>query len=520
MYKINLHPSQKKQVIASPQNPGRTERGQAIVIMVISFLALLAFVGLVTDVGSIYVTYTQLKRAVDAAAVAAANNIKNPSLTYTQRKTRITEAAREMIALHNVADISSLEAYICDDTTKPAEFTAQCPNVGAGEDPRKLAWVQATQNVPVYFLSLVGIQSIPMTTSSIGEAATVDVVVVIDTSESMGEATSGYGADFNPAACNGSNTCEPLRTAKDAAKALVDSLFEGYDRIAVVGFDFNATMYSNLESNFTTVKSAIDGVPLHDDLDSSSVVPFGSPGVGDLNPLDIDGDGLLGDLDTNDNGGAGLINDSIVSTCTGCGIRVAGNILAQFGRQEAVWVIVFLADGATNVSDVPPEVDSSFPNGFCGGSIHNRMWNFPWCQDNDPATRHCGPNHSASNECPPGSTWVGDSTPSYDVEDYTYDMIDQVALMESTNPDEPINGNDIAVYSIGLGKAAQPPLYAGEIMLRYMANLGDDGSRGNDPCATTAPQSHCGNYYYAPNASFLSQIFENIADRIYTRISR
>jgi Flp pilus assembly protein TadG len=268
------------------------ESGQAVVLMTVAFIALLAFVGLVTDVASLYTSYTQLKRAVDAAAVAAANNIKNPSLTYSQRKTRITEAAREMIALHNIADISTLDAYTCDDAAKPADFAAVCPDTGAGEDPRKLAWVQATQNAPVYFLSLFGVQSVPLTTSSIGEAATVDLVVVIDTSESMGEATPGYGPDFNPSACNAANSCQPLRTAKDAAKDLVDSLFEGYDRVAVVGFDFDATMYSNLEDDFTVVKNAIDSIPLHDDLDASVVVSYGNPAAGDMNPLDVDGDGF------------------------------------------------------------------------------------------------------------------------------------------------------------------------------------------------------------------------------------
>ncbi len=491
------------------------ESGQAVVLMTVAFFALLAFVGLVTDVGSLYVSYTQLKRAVDAAAVAAANNIKNPSLTYSQRKTRITEAAREMIALHNIANIASLEAYTCDDANKPAAFAAICPDISAGEDPRKLAWVQATQNAPVYFLSLFGVPSVSLTTSSIGEAATVDVVVVIDTSESMGEATPGYGPDFDPAACNAANSCQPLKTAKDAAKDLVDSLFEGYDRVAVVGFDFDATMYSNLEDDFAVVKNAIDSIPLHDDLDASIVLSYGNPAAGDMNPLDVDADGKLGDYDNDDNGGAGLVNDSFLSTCTGCGIRVAGNILKAYGRMDAVWVIVFLADGATNVSDVPPEVDVSFPNGFCGGAFNARMWNNPWCTDNNPSTRHCGPYHSAANECPPGAIWVGDNSPSYDVDDYAFDMADQVALMYSTNPNEPITGNDIAIYSIGLGKAS-----AGEYLLRYMANIGDDGSRQNDPCAGVPSKQHCGNYYYAPNASYLSQIFESIADRIYTRISQ
>jgi hypothetical protein len=102
------------------------------------------------------VTYTQLKRAVDAASVAAANNVKisTPGETYAQRKQRVTEAAREMLQLNNVTDIASLEVYLCDDSPLPPDFDI-CPP--PGEPPRKLAYVRATQEAPVYFLHLFGI---------------------------------------------------------------------------------------------------------------------------------------------------------------------------------------------------------------------------------------------------------------------------------------------------------------------------------------------------------------------------
>jgi len=160
------------------------ERGQAIVITAIAFLAMLAFAGLVTDAGTLYLNFTRLKRGLDAAAVAAANNIKDSSLTKIQRDTYIREAAREMLALNQIENIFSLETYVCDDLGLPADFASLCP--GLGEDKRKLAWVQASQNSPVYFLQLFGVQSVPLTIHSVGEAATVDVVLVIDTSESMG----------------------------------------------------------------------------------------------------------------------------------------------------------------------------------------------------------------------------------------------------------------------------------------------------------------------------------------------
>ncbi len=517
------------------------ERGQALVITAVAFMAMLAFAGLVTDAGSLYLNFTRLKRGLDSAAVAAANQIRDSSLPAAQRKALIRESAREMLALNDIENIYSLETYICEDAGIPANFAAICP--GAGEDGRKLAYIQATQNSPVYFLQLFGISDVPITTHSIGEAASIDVVLVIDTSESMASSTAGYDANFDPSACNAANNCQPLREAKDAAKAMIDKLFDGYDRIAVVTYDFKATIHDPdlsssdvLESDHTAVKATIDGLSLHDDTDLDDIIATGfNPLAGELNPLDINGDG------TYTGGVPSGFGDAIVSTCTGCGMRVAGDILKAQGRVDSVWVIVLLSDGATNVSDLPDSSDANNPvpsgyiNGFCGGNPSfpspNRMWDKPWCTDSDPATRHCGPYHADASECPPGATWVGNNTPPYDVEDYARDITDRVALLYSTNVNEPTGGEEIAIYTIGLGVAAAPPDYDGEMMLRYMANIGDDNFRNPipdnlmdpypaDPCDGVAPQTSCGQYYYAPSGAYLTQIFEKIAGSIFTRITQ
>lgn len=527
------------------------ERGQAVVITAVAFLAMLAFAGLVTDAGTLYLNFTRLKRGLDSAAVAAANNIKDSSLPVAQRNANIREAAREMLALNNIENIYSLETYVCEDAGLPADFASLCP--AAGENKRKLAWVQASQNSPVYFLQLFGVQSVPITIHSVGEAASIDLVLVIDTSESMGSSTPGYDANFDPSACNIANNCQPLRQAKDAAKSMIDKLFDGYDRIALVTYDFRATVHDAdlatvtvLEADHTAVKAIIDAIALHDDLDLNTIIATGkNPLIGELNPLDIDNDGyyiagavqMEGVLPDTSKG----FGDAIVSTCTGCGMRMAGNILSSQGRVDSVWTIVLLSDGSTNVSDLPDSSDVNNPvpagyiYGFCGGDPTfpnpNRMWDKPWCSDGDPTTRHCGPFHANATECPPGSIWVGNNTPPYDAEDYARDVTDRVALLYSANASEPIGGEEIAIYTIGLGKAANPPNYDGEVLLRYMANIGDDSIRNPvpdvaadpfppDPCDGVAPQTSCGQYYYAPSAAYLTQIFEKIAGSIFTRISQ
>jgi hypothetical protein len=52
-----------------------------------------------------------------------------------------------------------------------------------------------------------------------------------------------------------------------------------------------------------------------------------------------------------------------------------------------------------------------------------------------------------------------------------------------------------------------------------MAAVGDDGDRRTDRCDHIASGVDCGNYYYTADANELTPIFEDIASRIYTRIT-
>jgi len=561
------------------------EAGQALLILAISFVALLAFIGLVTDAGSLYITYTQLKRAIDAAAVAAANNVKiaTPGETYAKRKERVTEAAREMLSLHNITDLNSLDVFLCEDPDPPdnsqppmplpPDFN-MCPP--PGDPPRKLAFVKAEQESPVYFLRLFGIENVPFSTSAVGEAATVDLVLVLDTSESMasdincgsdGSCTPGYDPNnFNPASCNAANNCYPLRQAKDAAKALIARLLPGYDQVAIVHYDYQAHHIFGLSSDIPAAIAAVDTIGVHNDAPSAllpwwGVSPMG--GYRTFNPIfpdDRDGNGQDADpgepcedlidyrtglagkdlwddtngdpcdaddirdaYDWNNNGdytdddndpiGGTHEDTSIVSTCIGCGMHLGTEVLRGGGRPASVWVMVFLSDGIANLSDTHQtnsDIPASYKYGFCGDDPATAFWE-DRCIDWNPDPRHC--IDTPGSECPPGTTHTNQSGP-FSVLDYAFDMTDEAALLESTNANEP-TGEDMVIYSVGLGAAqAQPEI------LRYMANLGDDGLRDTDACTGIPATENCGNYYYAPTGAYLDQIFEAIASRIFTKISR
>jgi hypothetical protein len=239
-----------------------------------------------------------------------------------------------------------------------------------------------------------------------------------------------------------------------------------------------------------------------------------------------DDDAILDAYDWNGDGDYGNDHDealtktsdqiSQVSTCIGCGVRLATDVLREGGRPDSVWVMVFLSDGIANLSDTHAtnaDVPASFTYGFCGSDPGTSFWP-SYCIDKNTGSgsgRFC--IDDPSSECPPETTSTADSGP-YSVEDYAYDMIDEAALLESTNENEPL-GEDMVIYAVGLDAAR-----VGADILRYMANLGEDGERDIDPCSGVSATDNCGNYYYAPTGAYLDQIFENIASRIFTKISR
>lgn len=593
------------------------EKGQILVIFAGALIILLFFIGLALDAGSLYVTYGNLKRAVDSAAVAAANEFKRDAQTPA-----MITAANEVLGMMNV-DYANLELLLCDgdndhvrDTGLPPIFEARCPDTANGEDARKLVWVKAEQEAPLYFLSLLGFRDLMISTNTISEAAPLDVVIVLDTSESMAwktgpNGTPGYipGQDFNPSACNAADTCQPMKDAKEAAKALIRTLANGYDRVAVVTYDTISYEKFALGTDLIAAEKAIDDlVDVHNDPPIGfKVWPEWRKANVPYNPMnseDLDGDGLDADtlpytcpfapnyeddpeflkdrwwtvdeglppgsyikdgwnngvpcdrddkydslnwydpvdgdgniipnemwkwtIEDHDRINTELVNGdpqykfTNLSTCSGCGLREGANQLKNGGRFGSVWVMVFLSDGAVNLSDAPPPnyADNTFvglPNGFCDGRAGTVYWN-SYCKDDSFTPRYCF--DSNSDTCPPGSTYTTITAAhpvlnTYSVLDYALDMVDETALTTSTNEDEP-RGNEIAIYSIGLNVDSG----VAEQFLRYMAAVGDDGDRSTDPCNGKPVNTTCGQYYYATTSERLLPIFEDIASRIYTRISQ
>jgi hypothetical protein len=325
---------------SQPQPPSleSPKQGQVLVVFAVALFALVVFIGLAIDIGSVYVTYGQLKRAVDSASIAAANEFK-----AGQTLNHMDAAAYEVLQLHNI-DMNTVDmhVYICDAYTSTDDkdlnepfagppdgnrdrylqtvqplFYSRCPYTDNGlQPPRKLIWVDAEQRAPLFFLTLMGFNNIPLQTNAIAEAAPVDLVLVIDISESMGsETVDGFGdpsyvvGNFDPVECNANNNCQPLLHAKTAANELVSKMHNGYDRVAVVTFDSSALTHpienthgisTSLSDDMTKVSETLSAIQLHDDPPFIRLWPNwwqlpGGYAFNPVNPEDRDGDGFDAD---------------------------------------------------------------------------------------------------------------------------------------------------------------------------------------------------------------------------------
>ena len=231
-------------------------RGQAIVLVAIAFVGLIAVVGMAMDGGVYLINYATLKRSVDAASIAAAQQFRK---NYVQAD--MTNAVSEFLQLNktqlNQSDLTNIITETCATALTPGD-PALCT-----DPPRKLVRVTATQHVNFGFLRVIGWDGVDITASSIGEAASIDMMLVIDTSISMAAATdyvnngnSCVGLPYNdnippgkcandvnplddPSVCNnngahGATTCEPMADVLTEAQQFADLLFYPYDRVGVV----------------------------------------------------------------------------------------------------------------------------------------------------------------------------------------------------------------------------------------------------------------------------------------------
>jgi Flp pilus assembly protein TadG len=159
----------------------RQESGQSVILLAIGFIALVAFVGITTDVALMFVRYSQLSRAVDAAAIAAANQMRQDR-TYAN----LGIAARQFIELYGLNPVQVL-VDTCVSTDKT---DIELCGASGERESEKLVRVTAQVESPTAFMRLLGFNNFLLQAQSVSQTATLDVVVIMDVSESMAQYTT------------------------------------------------------------------------------------------------------------------------------------------------------------------------------------------------------------------------------------------------------------------------------------------------------------------------------------------
>lgn len=505
----------------------RSERGQAIVLIIFAFVGLVAMVGLVTDTGLVLIEYGKLKRSVDAAAIAAAQEYRPDPDTGDLNVTMMTNAAENMLRLNQTENVSEISVTTCEDAADVRPTLCNPDPEGNPINNRKLVEVTANAEVSLAFLKVLGIRSVTLNANAVGEAATIDLVLIIDTSGGMAYETSGnaFRSDpgDNPIACNAADNCEPMRRVKDVAGEFVDSLiYFGYDRVSVIamtgqtpGADRDPVQVLPLDFDRNDILNAIDNLKVFQprvcDLD---LAEGEEPEPGEC-LLIIDGNFVSAFCHIYEMYGNNYWADpsSCPSSNIGGTLNLARLALQDSGRPEALSVVVLLASGPANATDAA----DGYPFGFCPPNTWLLgLGQDPPCRDPYPSTRHYADDPLVSYLNPHHEYTDGPVMISlYDAEDFARDMADNLAAMKSEG--------GVTIYTIGLGAQIQDPARGNgyqiipnedppaEALLEYIAL-----DAGN----TLNPDINHGNYFYAPTSQTLRNIFDIIARNIATKISQ
>jgi hypothetical protein len=506
----------------------KAEKGQAIVIIAVAMVGLIAMVGLMTDGGLLLIEYGKLKRAIDSASVASAAQFRKGFSGAD-----LATAAQDFLRL-NQSDAVNIVVSRCkaDPNTGVIDNTAD----GTIHDTtlcttprRKLLRVEATRTVTFGFLRVIGINSTTISAASVGEAASIDLVMVLDTSFSMAYETSGdpqkSDPGDDPALCNNARTCQPMEDVKALAWDFVnETMFFPYDRVAVVtmtsqspnGFRESETPLV-LSDDPIEVKTAIENIRVYEPpecetpygtcRDTCTAAEIAAAGSDTSNPCYGRSPGYYLGEKCSARFTQGYDRSSCGSSNIGGALyRASGEFTRDPKREDSFWVVIVIAGGPANASSPMPFLNPApawsdansdgypdHPNyfGFCPSSTWGPPVSAvsPPCRDADADSRHAQ-----------GSV-------NYDADDYARDVADNVA--------DPVDGQGITIFTIGLGELVRFTTLgdpdAGEKLLEYIAETAGD---------STGVTANHGFYSYSPDAAGLQVIFGKIAENIFTRIAQ
>lgn len=199
-----------------PANEARkSRRGASLIIFTILVaLVLLPLLGLAIDGAIVFWVRTKLSSAVDAAALAGGRAI-NVYETQSTNGGTAASVAKQWFAANYPSGWLGTTIVGGDPTVtvQPTQTAMQQVNVSA------------SAVVPLYFMRVIGVNSITIGAAAQSARRNLNLVLVLDRSGSMGSPP------------NGSNACP---TMISAAQNFVDMFTDGFDTLSLVTFSTSA----------------------------------------------------------------------------------------------------------------------------------------------------------------------------------------------------------------------------------------------------------------------------------------
>jgi uncharacterized protein YegL len=203
----------------------KNQKGAIIVIFALSLIVLIGFAALGTEVGRWYLTRAELSKAVDAAALAGAANISNPTIN-------VPTLARDF----------GMENFQAGYLGTPGTGAGLVAFTATVQEGGKLTVTGTTSSLAMlarYF----GVNQIAVASSGVAQKNDVEIMMVLDRSGSMAGT--------------------PLTDLQDAARSFIDYYQDTQDEdmIGLVSFATGVRVNYALNHNFyTPIQTAINAL--------------------------------------------------------------------------------------------------------------------------------------------------------------------------------------------------------------------------------------------------------------------
>ena len=183
-------------------SPLRGQRGQSLIIIAVAFVAILVIVGLALDLGLVYVERVKLSRAVDAAALAGAQELPLEEQAWARALEYLRnngyDSTNSKVEINGVVvwDPPDAKATIKINTEDYRDKDLPLDEQLNTADKIR---VEGEVFVPMLFLGFLGRFEAPVSGMAVAENINnLDVVIVLDRSGSMQEDTRCYGCYYKP----------------------------------------------------------------------------------------------------------------------------------------------------------------------------------------------------------------------------------------------------------------------------------------------------------------------------------